>query len=53
MDDEETNVHGTDPENYDSDYDGYSDGEEVQAGTNPNDPDNNPGNQNPGGEGGM
>nr|WP_283809660.1 thrombospondin type 3 repeat-containing protein [Lujinxingia vulgaris] len=34
---------GTDPENPDSDEDGYEDGEEVEQETDPNDPYNFPG----------
>jgi len=35
----ETNVHGTDPNDADSDDDGVNDGDEVAAGTDPNDAD--------------
>jgi hypothetical protein len=34
---DETNLHRTDPYNPDSDGDGYRDGEEINAGTDPND----------------
>jgi Cu/Zn superoxide dismutase len=34
-DDDETNVHGTDPTSADTDLDGVSDGDEVDAGTDP------------------
>ncbi len=41
--DHETYIHGTDPSDPDSDDDGYSDGDEVGAGTDPRDPADYPG----------
>ncbi|MFV9690022.1 MAG: Ig-like domain-containing protein [Desulfobacteria bacterium] len=41
-DDDEIDVYGTDPENPDSDNDGFTDGYEVEHGSNPCDPDSMP-----------
>jgi hypothetical protein len=40
---DEVILHGTDPNDGDSDGDGYSDSEEIAAGSDPNDANNNPG----------
>jgi hypothetical protein len=42
-DGEEVNEHNTDPTVADSDGDGFDDGAEIKQGTDPNDPDQNPG----------
>jgi len=41
-DDDEINVYGTNPMNADTDGDGYTDGQEVAAGTNPLNPNSYP-----------